>query len=50
MFKNREDQLKGLLDDHAKGEIAVPTELEAIMFDDIMEYIRVKYDHRDGLK
>ena len=50
MFKNREHKLLELLDEHAKGDINMPTELETIMLDDVMDYIKNKFDNKDGLK
>ena len=37
------------MEDHSKGETYVPTELESIMFGEIMDIIIKKYDHKDGL-
>jgi hypothetical protein len=48
MFKNKEDQLKDLVRQHASGEVYVPTELETIMLIEAEEIIRHKYDHLEG--
>jgi hypothetical protein len=39
-----------LVGKHAKGEVAVPTELEKIMLEEAEELIRRKYDHKAGAR
>lgn len=48
MFKNKEDQLKDLVRQHAEGEVYIPTELESIMQVEAEEIIRHHYDHLEG--
>jgi hypothetical protein len=50
LFKNRENQLNALFDSHCKGEIFIPTELEAIMEDEVLQMIQHKFDNKEGLK
>jgi len=40
MFKNKPEQLEELLSKHRKGDTYVPTELEAIMYQEALEYIQ----------
>jgi len=42
--------LEELVRKHAKGEVAVPTELERIMLEEAEELIRYKYDHKAGAR
>jgi hypothetical protein len=42
--------LEELVRKHAKGEVAVPTELEKIMLEEAEELIRHKYDHKAGAR
>lgn len=42
--------MEELVRKHAKGEVAVPTELEKIMLEEAEELIRHKYDHKAGAR
>lgn len=48
MFQNTRADLVKLVRKHAKGDVAVPTELEKIMLEEAEELIRQKYDHKTG--
>ena len=48
MFKNEKSKLEALVEEHAKGEIFIPTELEEIMYEEARDQIRRKYDHNLG--
>ena len=48
MFQNTRADLVKLVRKHAKGEVAVPTELEKIMLEEAEVLIRQKYDHKTG--
>lgn len=49
LFKNREKNLIDLFDTHCKGEIYIPTELEQIMENEVLQKIEEKFDNREGI-
>jgi hypothetical protein len=48
MFKNELELITPILKKHSEGELSTPTELEMIMFDEVKEIIKRKYDHKEG--
>ena len=48
MFKNRQEHLKKIVDEHAQGEVFVPSELEQIMYEESTELIKHRFDHKEG--
>lgn len=49
MFKNRDQVLSGLFEEHCRGEVDIPTELEAVMYEEALFMIQSKFDHKQGI-
>lgn len=48
MFKNNKEELKTIVQNHAEGQVNVPTELEKIMTVESEDLIKARYDHSEG--
>ena len=48
MFKNDREIIEPIVKRHAAGEVDIPTELETIMFEEVKDIIRRKYNNKDG--
>lgn len=48
MFKNELELIMPILKYHSEGEMRTPTELEMIMYDEVKDIIRRKYDNKEG--
>jgi len=48
MFKNNKEELETIVQNHAEGQVKVPTELEKIMTVESEDFIRARYGHSEG--